>query len=164
MRQDDVFKFSVGDRIVDVDRMKWGVGQVVEDRTTRCASTSGQRLCIEFERRGRVTVLTELGVHRLSVRRLRADCELQRLEERVRGVSSVSGACVASTVRPLVANGGAPATPAAHTVVSVPAPIGRRGDRHRRLARIGRVVHLLGRPPVRTRERFAEAGTQRRLG
>jgi hypothetical protein len=57
-------RFSVGDIVVRVGRAKWGRGTVIEDRTFRRSPTKGQRLVIDFERRGKVMVFTALTVLR----------------------------------------------------------------------------------------------------
>ena len=50
--------FKVGEVVIDADRPEWGKGVIVEDRTAPRSPTCGQRLYIEFERRGRVMVYT----------------------------------------------------------------------------------------------------------
>ncbi|WP_197138491.1 DUF3553 domain-containing protein [Crateriforma conspicua] len=50
--------FSVGDRLVDPERPKWGTGVVVRDSSAARSPTVGQRLDVEWEHRGLTTVLT----------------------------------------------------------------------------------------------------------
>lgn len=56
--------FGVGDLVEDVDRPQWGRGTVVADRTAARSPTSGQRLHVDFERRGLVMVYTAQRVLR----------------------------------------------------------------------------------------------------
>jgi hypothetical protein len=52
--------FTVGEIVVDVDRPTWGKGRIVKEEPARGSETGGQRLWVEFENRGRVTVFTTL--------------------------------------------------------------------------------------------------------
>ena len=56
--------FQVGEIVVDEGRPSWGEGRIVEDRTFARSPTSGQRLYIDFQRRGLVTVYTAQRVLR----------------------------------------------------------------------------------------------------
>lgn len=51
-------KFQVGESVRDPERPKWGVGRIVEDRTFARSPTVGQRLAIDWQGRGVVTILT----------------------------------------------------------------------------------------------------------
>jgi hypothetical protein len=57
-------RFSVGDIVIRVGRAKWGRGVVVEDRTAPRSPTVGQKLIVEFERRGKVMLFTAVTVIR----------------------------------------------------------------------------------------------------
>jgi Protein of unknown function (DUF3553) len=57
-------RFAVGDIVVRVGRAKWGRGVVVEDRTPPRWPIPGQKLIVEFDRRGKVLLLTATTVIR----------------------------------------------------------------------------------------------------
>ena len=59
-------RFRVGDVVIDVDRPQWGKGTVVADNSFPRSPTTGQRLDIVFEGRGRVMVFTAMRVLRLA--------------------------------------------------------------------------------------------------
>ena len=51
-------RFAVGDRVIDPDRPKWGVGVVVADISAPCWPGVGQWLTVEWAGRGLVSAFT----------------------------------------------------------------------------------------------------------